>query len=115
MFNLSSQEKTVVLFLAAVFLAGISINYFSKHNPRVQTYLCSLSPQTNGIIDLNTATADEFKSLPGIGDELAQRIIDYRNTAGAFRHREDIKKVKGLGNKKFELFKDKITVKENTR
>jgi len=48
--------------------------------------------------------------LKGIGEKTAQAIIDYRNQKGKFTSIEDIKKVKGIGDKKFEEIKDKITV-----
>jgi competence protein ComEA len=48
--------------------------------------------------------------LPGIGVTYAQRIIDYRNQNGGFGKIEDIMNVKGIGQKTFDKFKDKITV-----
>ncbi len=72
----------------------------------------SLITQSNkrNLININTATQSELESLPGIGPTLAQRIIEYRETNGYFQTIEDIKKVSGIGNKKFEAIKDLITV-----
>lgn len=61
-------------------------------------------------INLNTATPEELESLPGIGPELAARIIEYRNTHGPFAQTEDIVLVNGIGPKTFEKIKDLITV-----
>lgn len=61
-------------------------------------------------INLNTATKSELKSLNGIGDVLAERIIEYRNKNGMFENIEDIKKVTGIGQKKFDGFKNYIKV-----
>lgn len=63
-------------------------------------------------IDLNTAGQAELETLPGIGPELAKRIIAYRETEGAFAAAEDLMKVSGIGEKKFAALKDYITVKE---
>jgi competence protein ComEA len=53
-------------------------------------------------LDLNTARIDDFMSLPGIGEKLAQRIVEYRKSHGGFRSVEDLRKVKGIGKKRME-------------
>lgn len=64
----------------------------------------------NGLVNINTADAGQLDTLPGIGPALAQRIIQYRETNGPFYSVEDIKNVSGIGDKKYEELKDKITV-----
>lgn len=59
-------------------------------------------------ININTASAAELEALPGVGPVLSQRIIDYRQANGPFGRLEDIKKVKGIGDKTFEDLKDLI-------
>jgi competence protein ComEA len=66
--------------------------------------------QGGGKVNINTATAEELDTLPGIGPSLAQRIIDYRTANGPFQSIEDIKNVRGIGDVTFEELKDKITV-----
>lgn len=61
-------------------------------------------------ISINTATLNELCSLDGIGENIAQRIIEYRESHGSFQTIEDIKNVKGIGEKKFEKIKDDITL-----
>ena len=63
-----------------------------------------------GQINLNTATEKELQELPGIGPAISARIIEYRQTNGDFQTIEDIKKVRGIGNAKFEKLKDKVTI-----
>jgi competence protein ComEA len=70
----------------------------------------SSSSQEGGKVNINTATAEELDTLPGVGPSIAQRIIDYRTTNGPFQSIEDIKNVKGIGDATFEKLKDKITV-----
>ena len=60
--------------------------------------------------DLNTATAEELDTLPGIGESLAGRIIAYREANGPFRTIEQIMEVSGIGEAKFAELKDRITV-----
>ena len=62
------------------------------------------------IININTADKDELTSLDGIGETIAERIIEYRDANGSFGSTEDIKNVKGIGDKTFENIKDFITV-----
>jgi comEA protein len=62
-------------------------------------------------ININTASAGELTSLKGVGEKTAQAIIEYRQKNGPFKTIEDIKKVKGIGNKKFEVIKGSICVK----
>jgi len=62
------------------------------------------------LIDINSATAAELDTLPGIGPTLAQAIIDYRNEFGPFFAIEDIMFVDGIGPSTFEAIKDMITV-----
>jgi competence protein ComEA len=70
-----------------------------------------ISPEENkGKVDINAATLADFDSIPGIGPVIAQRIIDYRKTKGIFKSVEDIKEVKGIGEKTFEKIKNYIEV-----
>lgn len=64
--------------------------------------------QDKNKISINNATLDELLTLPGIGEKIAERIIEYRNTYGSFNTIEDIKLVKGIGDLKYEKFKEYI-------
>jgi len=64
---------------------------------------------TAGRVNINSASADELAKLPGIGPAKAKAIIDYRNEE-PFRKPDDLRKVKGIGDKLFERVKDQITV-----
>jgi len=63
-----------------------------------------------GNVNINSASEPELESLPGIGPTLAQRIIDYRTQHGPFRSVNDLMKVEGIGQKKFDSLKDYVTV-----
>ncbi len=64
-------------------------------------------------IDINTASIQQLQLLPGIGESLAQRIVDYRNTYGAFLSVTELMNVSGIGEKKFEQIKPYIEVGGN--
>ena len=62
-------------------------------------------------ININTAEAWLLESLPGIGETLAQRIVDYRIANGYFQCIEDLKNVRDIGPAVFDKVKDKIAVR----
>ena len=62
-------------------------------------------------ININKASLVELEVLPGIGPATAQKIIDYRDKNGPFKQIEEIKNVSGIGVKKFEQIRDKITIR----
>lgn len=66
---------------------------------------------TSSKININTASADELMTLPGIGPSTAEKIISYREQNGEFKKIEDIMNVSGIGEGKFNKMKDYITVK----
>ncbi len=62
-------------------------------------------------IDINTASASELATLPGIGDSKAKAIVEYR-AADPFQTIEDLKKVKGVGDRTFESLRRNLMVSE---
>ena len=61
--------------------------------------------------DLNTATYDQFHSLPGVGPVTAQRILDYRKKSGPFLRVEDLLAVRGISAGRLEKIKQYVMVK----
>ena len=61
-------------------------------------------------LDLNAATGEELQTLPGIGPELAERIVAYREEHGAFGSVEEIMEVPGIGEGKFAVLEGRIAV-----
>ena len=62
------------------------------------------------IVHLNTATLDQLNSLPGIGSAKASAILDYRKEHGSFRDVEELRQVKGIGDKLYEKIKEKVSI-----
>lgn len=87
-------------------------NTVKKQSPQVVTTNITVNEneENNGMVNINTATFDELKKLTGIGDSTAQKIIDYRNENGAFKSKEDIKNVSGIGESKYNSIKNNICV-----
>jgi competence protein ComEA len=74
------------------------------------------APERSGgveiLVNINLASQSQLEELPGIGEVIAGRIIDYRESNGPYLKVEDIMKVEGIGEVKFAGIKDLITVGE---
>lgn len=64
----------------------------------------------SGKININSANLRQLVDLPGIGEKMGQRIIDYRLSNGPFKSKEAIKDVSGIGEKTYEALKNKIDI-----
>jgi competence protein ComEA len=61
-------------------------------------------------ININEATAAELSGLPGVGEKIAERIVEYRNKKGNFRSIDDLQQVKGIGKKMFAKIKPFVEI-----
>jgi competence ComEA-like helix-hairpin-helix protein len=61
-------------------------------------------------IDINRATAKDFAKLPGVGPELARRIVAYRSKHGPFRRVQDLLAIRGIGPKKWRALKPHLRI-----
>lgn len=64
-------------------------------------------------ININTASAKGLETLPGIGPAYAQRIVEYRDENGGFEAIEELKKIKGIAQKRLEKLKPFIKLKDS--
>ncbi len=88
----------------------LDIPFIEGASPVLGTPLPEVVATTTELININTATAAELDTLPGIGPTTAQKIIDYRTQNGPFVSTEDIINVSGIGPASYERIKDLITV-----
>ena len=92
------MKKSTLIYLSVTLLFLIVIvGFFTWRQSSTGYALIDDPDRSIEKIDLNTATADQLKQIPGIGDVLAQRIVDYREVNGPFSQVEDIQNVKGVG------------------
>ncbi|MFD0891943.1 helix-hairpin-helix domain-containing protein, partial [Streptosporangium algeriense] len=62
------------------------------------------------VLDLNSATPQQLEQLPGVGEVLAQRIVEYRDGHGGFRGVEQLREISGIGDRKYADLKDRVHV-----
>lgn len=110
--NADMDRLKLQLNLALKLRDGDHIYIYSKNDSGTQTSSSSqLTSSEGGKVNLNTATKDELKTVPGIGDVTAQKIIDFREKNGGFKTIDDLKKIDRIGEKTFEKFKDKVDIR----
>jgi competence ComEA-like helix-hairpin-helix protein len=103
-----SREAIVLLILIGILVIGISIGAI-RHSfrPRIELEAVSEAPMR---IPLNKATKEDLCRLPGIGAELAARIVAYRNEHGDFLHVDSLLNVEGIGKTKLAEIKPYLEV-----
>jgi len=128
----TKQEKILAILLSVGLVSGISVKYFKggfeeshsleliEIDETIQEYYEDLNSveqnsigTENFVININTATKLELIKLSGVGPALAERIISKRKEIGKFNTLEELKLVKGIGEKLYQKNSDKITIEEN--
>ena len=104
MLNLSNDERKVILFLTTVALLGLGVNLLAKQFGPERS-LASFS-ENLGKINLNKADKKLLIGISGIGEKLAQRIIEFRDKQGGFSGIEELKNIKGITETKLNQIKD---------
>ena len=113
-----TKTEQLILAMTAVFLCGLlSLFCWERASAAggvfVETEMTvsaeNILPE-RAFMNINTATAKELATLPGIGDTLAGRIVAYRTEHGDFAETKEIMQVNGVGEGKFSAVADRITV-----
>lgn len=122
------NKLLTILPVLTVLFAGLTLGVFiGRNSPKGSVSVTAMtSPQRNTIfsadmdpettesadfpIDINSADKDTLASLPGIGEVLAQRVVDYRRIHGDFSTVEQLTYVEGIGEGKMEAILDLITI-----
>jgi competence protein ComEA len=110
MFSLTHQERKVLIFIAILIFCGVALKFFNvKIKSKAENISFKSSHAITFPININKASQTELEKIPGIGPVIARRINEYRSQNGEFKVLEDLRKVKGIGDKKFQLIKDYIS------
>ncbi len=77
---------------------------------QTKTPPAAAKPTAAMVVNINTASATEIATLPGIGDKTAARIVEYRQKNGPFKKIEELMNVRGIGEKNFLKLKPQLAV-----
>ncbi len=104
----------IAFALAAVFIAAavfLAVHRFSNDDLIFKpTSSTAKTVETEWVVNINTASAEELMMLDGIGEALAERIIDYRDEHGGFESVWDVVNVSGISRNMFNKIYEHITV-----
>ena len=100
----NQNRNTVSVSLPAEFMTVPSVTTDPEPAETEETRVISFP------ISINDADKESLMALPGIGEVLAQRILDYRDENGAFSAPEELLNVEGIGKKRLEEILDLITI-----
>jgi len=101
------MKKILCLMVVFLFLLG-AVSSINAADPKEKTQ--GAEKVMSGKVNINTASAEELCTLPGIDKKIADEIIAYR-AKEPFKDIEDIMEVKGIGEKRYEKIKDLIVIK----
>ena len=110
-----TKTEIGLLLLAAVFFGGMTAVHFTTHQTHTNGYevTTELRREIRAAavekVNINTADEAELMALPGIGETLARRIVDYRSENGFFADPEELLAVPGIGEKTQQGLRDYIT------
>jgi comEA protein len=107
MFSLSPPEKKVLIIIAFIIFIGITIRYFNLEVKNIDNNFQSAAKQFQAI-NINQADSNTLQKISGIGPVLSSQIIKHRETRGPFQTIDDLKKVKGIGQKKAKIIAEYI-------
>ncbi|MDD5355738.1 MAG: helix-hairpin-helix domain-containing protein [Candidatus Omnitrophica bacterium] len=111
MFYLTSQERKTVIFVLALLILGIGLDFSRKNaRPRHLFDYEAVQRKLSKKVDINKAPLSEISSIDGISEQLAKDIIEYRNLEGGFKDINELKNIKGIKDKKLESLKKYITI-----
>jgi competence protein ComEA len=97
--------KSLSMILVALFAILVATPMFADAAP---------AQSAAGVVNINTATADQFALLPRVGVKTGERIVEYRTANGPFKKATDLMQVKGIGDKTFELISSYLAVEGKT-
>lgn len=109
-FKINSGSKFEDLLKIIELKENADISNYSLQEPLYNKQIIIIDNSVKNKISINTATFEDLCSLKGIGEKIANSIIEYRVLHNGFKYLEELLNIKGIGNKKFEQIKEQISL-----
>jgi competence protein ComEA len=103
----------LMLLVATTLIGGTGARADAQtkaQSPGVRPAQGGAKPASTVVVNINTASAAEFESLPGVGSKTAALIVEYRQKNGPFKKLEELMNVRGLGEKSFLKLRPQLTL-----
>jgi competence protein ComEA len=97
-----NRDRIVAGFLALVLALGLTSG----------VALAAAKQGPEGKVNINSASVQQLTALPGVGEKLAARIVEYRQKSGGFKSVQELMNVKGVGEKSFARLQPYLTAGE---
>jgi competence protein ComEA len=107
-FPLPTPVQWALCALVVVLMSALIIQGRQTTKPQAEPEPLLLQP-----LDLNQASREDFRLLPGIGEKLSQRIVEYRRLRGGFRNVEELRNVAGIGPVTLARLRNWVTVTDS--
>lgn len=114
------MKRSALVLVAALVFASSSL-FAQSAAPKPQgaaartTKPVTATVVSTEVVNLNSATAAQIASLPGIGPKTAELVVQYRTKNGPFKKIEEVMNVRGIGEKSFLKIKDQLSVAESKK
>ncbi len=82
-----------------ILVTGLAIVFALVASSGLATAAAAAKAAPSGQININTASVQQLTALPGVGEKLAARIVEYRQKQGGFKNVSELMNVQGLGEK----------------
>lgn len=119
MFVLTVKEKRALILLLVCFVSGVILYWLQEgelatgreYSVVLKKEKASSKSQSVLKFNLNEATQFELEKIPGIGPSMAKRIVAYRKENRRFFKKDELKEVKGIGEKRYQQIKKYVDIR----
>jgi len=111
--SINSQERKALLFIVFIIVLGIFLSHFKRSSTGCNICLIDIySKKESKTFDINSATREQFASIPGIGPKASDDILAYRAVYGPFKDADSIS-IKGLSDAQLKILKAYTYIKKD--
>ena len=106
----TARAVLVALMLATTGISGSALAPSSMRAASSAGTASEAKPEAAGALDINVASVEDLMTVQGIGQVIAQRIVEFREKNGPYKSVDDLLKVQGIGEKSLAKIRDRLSV-----